>query len=203
MLSAGVLEVATAALGIGVTLAKTLAQETSQGVPVPPPTDKDSPLNAAVHYSVAAATNVIKLVVSGVGVSTPDSVSTDKTAQTAPESPAATNPQRPSSLPVVHCGSALRIPHSIENPGAEPMNNMNIVCKSLEMTQPLGLGKQLDLILLSFQPDVLSIAPKDFEKLTVLIETRLETTVGDYIAVIAIGSDNFETTLKFRVVAAT
>lgn len=209
MLMAGVLEVATAALGVSAVLAKTLAQETARGNPVPEPEGRGSPLNVVVHYGVAAVTNVVKLVVSGVGVTTNEtanqSAEPTRSADAVNRSPNSVTrrPATPSvaNLPTVHCGSTLRIPLSIENPGSEPMDNMMITCLSLDAVTE-GIGQMLDQHAIRFQPETLSIAPKDFEKLTVFIETQPETVGADYTAIIGIGAEGFETTLNFRVIAA-
>lgn len=222
MLMAGVLEVATTALSIGASLVKTLAQETAGGKPVPEPEGRVSPLNTVVHYGVAAVTNVVKLVVSGVGV-TPNgaanpsanpsvyqstelgrtSVAVERSSDSSPKSSVNSSPL---NLPTVHCGGVLRIPLSIENPGIESMDNMAVRCLSLDAVIPLDTvmeesGQIHDPPTIRFQPTTLSIAPKDFEKLTVFIETQPETTVGEFRAVIGIGTENFETTLQFRVIA--
>lgn len=223
MLMAGVMEVATTALAIGASLLKTLAQETAGGKPVPEPEGRVSPLNTVVYYGVATVTNVVKLVVSEVGVApngvaNPSanssvyqatelgrtSVAVERSSDSSPQSSVNFSPL---NLPTVHCGGVLRIPLSIENPSVESMDNMAVRCLSLDAVRPLdtvteGSGQIHNSPTLRFQPATLSIAPKDFEKLTVFIETQPGTRVGDFRAVIGIGAENFETTLQFRVIAA-
>jgi hypothetical protein len=206
-LMTGVLEIATATLGISATLAKTLAQETAKGNSIPEPEGRESPLNTTVHYGIATVTNVLKLVIASVPV--PTNIPTEQQSEsTRSANSSSKNDTRNSQnashpgLPTVHPGSLLRIPLSIENPGVEPMNDMMIYCESLEALVEEDRGQKLDSNAIRFQPETLSIAPKDFEKLTVFVTTHIETTVGDYTAIIKIGSDNFETILKFRVLAA-
>jgi hypothetical protein len=212
MIVAGVIEVLNAALSVGATVAKTIAQQTSGGKSLPEPEGRDSALNDMVHYGVAAVTNVVGLVVSGAGVvsgsvkppeptpqsnySEPQNYSTQSDRTTAPSS----SPSVP-NLPTVHQGSTLRIPLSIENPSSEPMSDMTFVCLTMS-GETAGSGQPLDISAVRFQPQTLSIAPKDFEKLTVFIETYPDTTIGLYKTVIDMGKKNFETVLQFQVIPA-
>jgi len=224
LIVAGVMEVVNAALAVGATIAKSIAQETSGGKPVSRPSSEDSALNEMIHYGVAAVTQVVGLVVSGAGVVSqtvqPSAPSTNPSPSTSspvparaeadqfrqgdrpPAPPPSPTPRATSaSLPTVHQGATLRMPLSIENPGNEPMTDMTFVCRSLT-GEVGGSGTLLEVGAVRFQPETLAIAAKDFEKLTVFIETQAETAVGHYQAVIGIGPNQFETLLQFQVISS-
>jgi hypothetical protein len=97
------------------------------------------------------------------------------------------------------------MPLSIENPGPEPMSDIEFRC--LRMT-----GGQADedkpfapltSQALRFVPQLLTIAPRDFEKLTIYIDVPQETAPGRYQAIIGPEDGSFETTLNFEVISAT
>jgi hypothetical protein len=58
-----------------------------------------------------------------------------------------------------------------------------------------------DLATVRFAPEYLSVAPLDFEKLTVSIELADDADAGAYVLEIALGEDA-QTALTFRVIAA-
>ena len=205
----GVLELVNTALGVGATVAKTVAQETAGGKPVPAPTHGDSALNVMVHYGVTAVSNVMGLVISGTGVSTqtgqptPTPNQAPRPSEDAPAPPAMANlpsaSPNPTAFPTVHPGASLRIPLSIQNPTAEPIMEMAVTCLTVEAAVT-GDGELLPVSALTLQPTTLTIAPQDFEKLTVWIETQPTTAPGVYRAVLGMGPENFETVLQFQVV---
>jgi len=87
------------------------------------------------------------------------------------------------SLPVVQRGGTLRIPLSIENPANEPMQHLNFLCLEMRGGSP-GQGVPLPVSAVRFQPESLTIEPRDFEKLTVFIDTGFDTLPGKYEAVL-------------------
>jgi hypothetical protein len=101
------------------------------------------------------------------------------------------------SGPVLRPGATLRVPLSIENPGQEGAMEMRPAVRSWTLD---GQPAQ-DLATVRFAPEYLSVAPLDFEKLTVSIELADDADAGAYVLEIALGEDA-QTALTFRVIAA-
>lgn len=186
-LVAGVTAVVDAALGVGASLAKVIAEATAASKPVAPPASA-APLDAMIHYGLATVTNVAERVtsrVSGLG-----------SRARAGETPTG----RAASGPRVHAGATLRVPLSIENPGDAPMIGVAFRCASLRYlgAQP---GPPLGPESVRFHPTVLEILPRDFEKLTVFVDTRADTALGRYCATIDCGGSALRTPLEFDVIA--
>jgi hypothetical protein len=187
----GVSQVVTAALGVGAAMAKAVAEATAQGQPLPPPAQPGSPLTAIVHYGVATVTNVAGAVMKSVG-----GIRMDVKPRTA--GPAATAAARG---PRAHQGTTLRVPLSIENPSDHPMLGVAYRCLELTGGDPAA-GVPLGRDAVRFLPPVLDVQPRDFEKLTVYIDTQPDTAPGRYRARIGTGAGGAETALDFEVVAA-
>jgi len=193
--------VVLATLGVGAALAKTVAQATAGGRAVPEPESVSSPLNLITHYSVATVMNVIKLVTNSVSeVSDASRGVRQPVPPGGARSEAAGKSGAQSGLPAVHCGTTLRIPLSIENPGSAPMNDLRLACLNLEGGNGEGTGLTLQAIRL--EPAVLSVAPHDFEKLTIFITVPPEAALGRYRARIGLDNGGFETILEFEVLPA-
>jgi hypothetical protein len=186
----GVSQVVTAALGVGAAMAKAVAEATAQGRPLPPPAQPDSPLTAMVHYGVATVTNVAGVVMKSVG-----GIRMDVKPRTGGPAPAAARSPR------VHQGTTLRVPLSIENPSETPMLGVAYRCLELAGGDP-DAGVPLGRDAVRFLPPVLDVQPRDFEKLTVYIDTAPHTAPGRYRARIGTGTGGAETALEFEVVAA-
>ena len=186
----GISQVVGAALGVGAVLAKVVAQTTAAGREVPPPPAPAAPLNAIVHYSVAAMTNLIGVVLRGVGVIKVEGQRGERPA------PAGTSPARG---PQVHRGATLRIPLSIENPGDAPMTGVSFHCLELVYLGAAD-GERLPPEAISFHPAVLDVQSRDFEKLTVFIDTRESSASGPYRARIGMENAGFETVIEFEVI---
>jgi len=196
-----------ATFGVGAALAKTVAHATAGGRKVPEPEMETNPLNVIIHYSMATILNVINVVTNSVS-----EVSDTSRRVRQPVPPASARPAAASSpaagqttaaqpgLPVVHRGTTLRVPLSIENPGSEPMNEIHFVCLNLEGGG--GEGIPLELQSIRLEPTLLSVAPHDFEKLTIFIEVPPEVALGRYQARIGLDSGDFETILEFEVLPA-
>ncbi len=186
----GVTEVVNAALGVGASLAKAFAQATAAGVPVSAPSEGAGPLNAIVHYGVAAVTNVAGFLINSAG-----GIRMGTSADAAPAAASR------AVLPRVHQGATLRIPLSIENPGEQPMNNITFGCSEI-----VYLGKKTGPTLsannVRFQPPTLEIPPHDFEKLTLFIDTGADTATGRYRVKIETGAGGVITIVEFDVVQA-
>lgn len=190
-MAAGVTEVVNAALSMGASLAKAFAQATTAaGAPVSAPSEGAGPLNAIVHYGVAAVTNVAGFLINSAGglrMATPGGAAPAAASRAA--------------WPRVHQGATLRIPLSIENPGEQPMDNITFGCSEI-----VYLGKNTGPILTAnnvrFQPTVLAIPPHDFEKLTLFVDTRPDTPTGRYRVKIEMGAGGTTTIVEFDVIQA-
>lgn len=195
----------SASLGVGAALAKTVARATAGGRPVPEPETKDDPVQVIVHYGVATMVNVVGAVMAGVGEISRARTTMDGTAESpaAESEPAAdrTSPaeaaQR-SGIPAVHPGATLRIPLSIENTGAEAMTAMRFACLALEPVGEPGDGQIVTPAAISFDPAELTVAPRDFEKLTVYIRPAEQAAPGRYRATLGLAG-GFQTELLFEV----
>lgn len=193
-LVAGVTAVVDAALGVGASLAKVFAEATAASRPVAPPASH-APLDAMIHYGLATVTNVAERVTSGVsGLGAAFGRSAGGPAPPASGHAAAAGPR-------IHAGATLRVPLSIENPGDAPMTGVVFRCASLRYLGG-GAGAPLGPEAVRFHPALLEILPRDFEKLTVFVDTRADTALGRYCATIECGGSALRTPLEFDVVAA-
>jgi hypothetical protein len=181
-LASGISEVVNAAFGVGAAVAKTVAQATAPGQSVPPGKPGEGPFADMIHYGVAAASNFTRLITRGLP------------ANVAATEPGATHPR-------VHAGATLRIPLSIENPSAVAMPDLTFRCAEIRYegnaAAPLLTASQIE-----FKPPTLSVAPLDFEKLTVFIQTTEATATGAYVAKITVVEGSFECLLRFEVIPA-
>lgn len=200
----GVSDIINAAFGVGAAITKTLAEVTAAGKPVVNPNTPQGPLGEMVHYGVTTLTNVIGLVVSVVGGAT-GGATDKKPGKDASADTRATEPMNTpekgraaTRLPRVHQGGTLRIPLSMENPADLPMENLVFACQDMRGTR-IGAGQPLTEAAMRFQPERLDIAPKDFEKLTLLINTDAQTAPGDYMAHIGVDNGDLEIKVEFEV----
>lgn len=215
-LTQGVAEVMNAFFSIGASVAKTVAEATANTKQVPTPSSNAAPLNAIIHYSLITVGNVINLFAGGIRNSLPKNVGTESSAGVqakdrnaggaAGKASVAENPgsaaESSPSLPVVQRGGTLRVPLSIENPSNEPMQQMTFLCLEMRCPSPAS-GIPLDVSAVRFQPETLSVEPRDFEKLTVFIDTSHETSPGRYEAVLGLGGGIFEMSVQFEVLSQT
>lgn len=200
-LSEGVSDLVNAAFGLGAALTRTLAQATALGKPVQRPPEPSSPVGEMVHYGVTTVTNVVGLVISAFGSAERGGAAPAAEAKAgASRGPEATRPAG-EHIPSVHQGNTLRVPLSLENPSAHTMEGLHFQCLQLTL-EGEGEGTLLGPEAVRFEPAMLSIAPKDFEKLTVMIETRADTAPGRYAAVIGVQNGSLEIRVQFAVVPA-
>lgn len=185
----GVVEAVGAALEVGASLTRSIAKVTAGQRRVPEPSGTGGPIAAIVHYGSAALANVVHTVLGTTDRRHP--------GDTRPES--RTRATRTAAVPTVEPGATLRIPLSIENPGNEPMEGMGFSCLRL-VGETAGVGTPLDKRALRFAPRSLTVAPHDFEKLTVFVNTAHDTDPGRYEAVVGLGDDIFEVSVHFDVV---
>ena len=122
-------------------------------------------------------TNVLNLVI----VPVKETVGEADTAN----SPRARSPARPSAPP----GATVRIPLSIENPSDKPMNGLAPLVRAVRRN---GQDASADLpySTLRFTPSMLDVAPKDFEKLTIVIAVPDKAPPGSYEVTLALGPEH-------------
>jgi hypothetical protein len=177
--------------GVGAAVAKSVAEATAGDRPLPS-TKGEGPLGEMITYGVAAASNVVRTVVAGAG-------SAAKAAQEATQK--ASGSETPPTHPQVHAGGTLRIPLSIENPSDQPLAAMTFVTKEIRHRLD-GAGDPLSAAAVRFSPQTLTIGPKDFEKLTVYVDTTATAAPGIYVVRIGVVSGDFETEVGFAVLPA-
>jgi hypothetical protein len=190
----GVGEVVNATLELVGDLARRGAEATApRERPVTPPSGDAPPLNVVVHYGIATVTNMIELF--GGAVRDVATMNRPSARQPRPGAPGAA-----AMRPTVKPGGTLRIPLSIENPDTAAMDDLGFV--TLDMRhRGAGHGRRLDTDAVRFEPETLTIAPHDFEKLTLYIEIPENTAPGRYEAVIGLGGTSQEMSVRFDVVS--
>jgi hypothetical protein len=190
-------ETVGAILGVGVSVARLFARATAQPGHEVTVTPGQGPLSEMIQYGVATVANVIRVIPATLNDA---SRVARGTAQTVSRSTAAQGAG--TGVPTVRVGSTLRVPMSIENPTDQPMNEMQF--KILRVaSEPSGNGASLPASAIRFDPPVLTVAARDFEKLTVLIDVPSGTAPGRYDASIGLMEGSFELSLVFDVVPAT
>lgn len=201
-LAEGLSDVVNAAFGVGAAIAKTLAEATASGKTVARPDEGKGPLGDMVHYGVTTVSNVIGLVVSVMGnAKSPNEESNEpRSAASEAVSEAGAAPSASTAtVPTVHQGRSLRMPLSMENPGDQAMENLVFRCQQIEARR-IGAGQSLTEDAVRFQPERMDIAPKDFEKLTLMIDTDDQTAPGRYVALIGVEEGGLELNVEFEVV---
>jgi hypothetical protein len=167
-----------AALGVGSALARSAAEATAQGSPLPPPAAEAGAVAGIIHYGAAALGNIVALA----GTAT-------RQHQPKPS---------PRAGPIVRPGAGLRVPLSIENPGIEPMRSITPQLARLEHN-----GQDVTAMVpdgaVRFVPEQLNVAPRDFEKLTVFLGVPAVAPEGGYRATIALGEGFGEVVIDFTV----
>ncbi|HHH48208.1 MAG TPA: hypothetical protein ENK51_04900 [Gammaproteobacteria bacterium] len=196
----GVSEVVNAAFGVGAAIAKTLAEVTAAGKPVTRPETQQGPLGEMMHYGVTTLSNVIGLVVSVMGGVVGGTTDRDQSTSTQATEPSSARKKGSGAAnhPKVHQRGTLRIPLSMENPTDQPMENLVFVCQGMH-GERLEAGQPLTEAAMRFLPERLNIAPKDFEKLTLLIETDAQTAPGNYVAHVGVASGDLQIKVEFEV----
>src|SRR5215207_2644434 len=121
-----------ATFGVGAAVAKSVAQATSPGRPVPNLTPSQGPLSEIVHYGVFTLTNILRLVVAPA----------QSVRAAAPPAGAAASGATASGRPAVSAGSTLRVPLSIENPSAQAIERLELRCLRMDPVT-VGDGERL------------------------------------------------------------
>jgi len=195
----GVSELVSMGLDVGAALAKATAKATAGEREVPEPDSRQGSFDLLVHYGITTMTNVVGAVVAGVNEATTRATAGRPPAESADSgSPASPLASIPRALPSVRLGSTLRLPLSIENPGPETMDEMAFRCLAMSGGQP-ETGQLLTVDTVRFIPETLSVASRDFEKLTVFIDVPETAAQGRYTATIGLVGGQFESALQFDV----
>jgi hypothetical protein len=182
-LAKGVAGVIEAALGVGVAVARASAEFTAGGRTVSPPEPGAAPLSVLIHYGLATAGNLATLVSSAAAAPVPKPQS-----QPAP------------TAPRVRPGAKLRVPLSVENRGDKPMSRLRPQLRRV-LLGGVEAASALPADCVTFAPQTLTVAPKDFEKLTVFVAVPDSTAAGRYDLVLALGPAEPDLPLSFDVVA--
>jgi hypothetical protein len=199
----GVSQAIKLTLGAGASVAKVMAEATAGNRPVAEPRRSGSEFDQLVHYGLATVVNVIGTIATGVNdfrqaeaQGARPQPAADPTAQPAPAE-AAPLPE----IPTVPAGATLKLPLSVENPGTEPMQDMRFVCLGVQSETAMGTVP-LTCAHVQFDPPLLTVNPRNFEKLTTTIAIPVDTPPGRYTVTIGLGGGEFETPLPFDVLAA-
>lgn len=202
-LARGLADVIQAGLAAGTALARVTAEATAGGRPVGEPRQSDNALNALVHYSIASVVNVVDAIVQGVQDARVDAATGAGAASRRYPGDGTGGEQQSaaSQLPAVHAGASLRLPLSIQNPGTEAMETLIFRCLELRSADN-GAAAVIGPEQLRFEPQTLTIAPLDFEKLTVFIDVPTEAPAGYYEAIIGTTSGAMRSTIGFNVLPA-
>lgn len=190
-LAQGLVNVIDAALGVGAAMARAAAHATARGAPVTEVAAETQPLAAIIHYGMAATGNMVSLVSEGMG---------GAFRPRPAASGASTSSSSPASAPRVRPGATLRVPLSVENPSDRPMEGLTPHLRAIRQD---GVEVPLSFVAnaIRFLPATFSVAPRDFEKLTILIDLPENTPAGRYELVMALGPQEPDLPLLFDVVA--
>jgi hypothetical protein len=193
-------DTADAMLKAGASVARSFAEAVS-GRPQPL-VPGEPPLASLVRHASSGVAGVAWIMITAArSVANEDparSVASDEAARTggagtAPVAQAA--PPEPPPGPVVAPGSTLRIPLSVDNPGDSDMAGLQprVLAATLD-------GTEVQPPKVRFQPKKLSIAPKDFEKLVVLIDMPADAPEGRWRLAFSLdGSADAPAEIAFRV----
>lgn len=188
-----VADVVDAGLQLGASLARTLAGATGSTDVAP---KGKPPIDDIVTFGSATASNLIGLVASGAraGIDV-SSMATTAAAGRSDKAPAR-------NTPMVTAGSTLRVPLLVENTGQTPTRALTFTTTSV-VRAGCEDGEQCTCVPadgVTFTPEALVVAARDFEKLTVRLATPVEAPPGDYRAAVAAGDGWFSTVIAFSVV---
>ena len=151
------LAVVESGLNLGAALTRGLAELAAGGRAVPPPLNP-RPIPAMLHYVLEATRGIVAF---------------------APFQPSAPTAASTTAAPKAYIGETLRLPMSIENPGAQPMTDVQPVIRTIARD---GADAQAEFPAdhVRFSPPNLTIAPRDLEKLTILITPPTTAPAGRY-----------------------
>ena len=189
-LAQGVAGLIQAAIGVGAAIAKATAQATARDANCPPPPETDAaPLSVLVHYTLATASNLISLVSAAAGIAR-------KASGIQPATKTAND-----GIPLVRPGAQLRVPLSVENPSDRPMNGLAPLLRRV-LVGGIESSDALPASAVRFTPKSFSVAPKDFEKLTLSVAVPGAAASGRYDLILALGPKEPDLPFSFEVVPA-
>ena len=204
-LAASLASVVDAALGVGVSLARAVAEATALGKPMAPLPSGTPAVQAIVRYGVAALGNLAQAVMSGAqGVPGARRAAPAGAARAPSGAPAGAAPgaARPAGQPQVLAGAVLRVPLSVENPGDRPMPGLRPALRRVRSANGADAALQLPPSAVTFAPTLFDVAPHDFEKLVVQVTVPAGLAAGSYELVLALGDDEPDLPMRFTVLAA-
>lgn len=212
-LAASLAGVVDAALGVGVSLARAVAEATALGKPMAPLPSGTPAVQAIVRYGMAALGNLAQAVMSGAqGVSGMSGARRAAPAgaarATAPGATPGATPGTPPGAarpggPRVQAGAVLRVPLSVENPGDRPMPGLRPAVRRVCGADGADASLRLPASAVTFSPPLFDVAPHDFEKLVVQIAVPADLPPGDYGLILALGDDEPDLPMRFTVLPAT
>jgi len=174
-------------LGVGAALTRTVAQAAEPGRA----TTGSGPLDEMVRNGASALANLVRLTVDSLRASTQ-----------APAPPGQRAPGRePTPRPSVRAGDTLRMPLFIENPAPEPTGPLHFAALRARYTDP-GDGGSFPLSRVRCSPKVLEIDARDFEKVTVFVDTTPKTRAGRLEVEVGVADTAFVTTVELDILPA-
>lgn len=204
-LAASLASVVDAALGVGVSLARAVAEATALGKPMAPLPSGTPAVQAIVRYGVAALGNLAQAVLSGAqGAAGARRAAPAGAARAADPRAArgATNPGAHPAGPRVRAGDVLRVPLSVENPGDRLMPGLRPGVRRVRGADGADASAQLPASTVTFSPQLFDVAPHDFEKLVVQITVPAGLAAGGYELVLALGDGEPDLPMRFTVLPA-
>lgn len=179
-------EVFNKLVGLGAALTRTMARAVG---PESGGTGNGA-LDEMVRNGATALANIVRLTVDSLRATTQPPVVPGQTAS-----------HRPADLrPEVHAGDTLRMPLFIENPSADPTGPLPFTALDAESPESAG-GCPLKLAQVRCDPKILEIGARDFEKLTIFVDTEPTTLIGRHRIQIGVPGTAFVTTVEFDVLA--
>ena len=186
--------VVDAALGVGVSLARVMAEATALGQSVAPMPTGTPAIQAIVRYGVTALGNVAQAVISGA-----------QTVRKAAPGGLASTPSAAAARaagPRVLAGATLRVPLSVENPSDRVMPGLRPLVRRVRRAGGADASDMLPASAVAFTPQSFDVAPHDFEKLVVQVAVPAELPEGGYELTLALGEDEPDLPINFAVLPA-
>jgi hypothetical protein len=178
-------ELVDAVLGLGVTITRSVARAADGRERVGAGSVPASAVEEIVRNGAAAIAGIVRMAAGGISGS--------RTQHSEPPAGAAQAP-----FPTVSAGGTLRMPLFIENPSPEPTGELEFV--ALSAVGPDG-SEGLTSARIRCIPHPLVIGARDFEKLTVLVDTMADTPRGRHRLSVGAEGTPFATVVEFDVVS--
>jgi hypothetical protein len=179
-------ELVDAVLGLAVTITRSAARATDSSTHSGETTASAGAVDEIVRNGAAAIAGIVRMATGGI--------SGKRNEQSTQSAGAAYAPP----FPTVQAGGTLRMPLMIENPSPESTGPLEFT--ALSVTGPSSSGG-LESAQIRCVPHPLVIAARDFEKLTVLIDTTVDTPRGRHRVSVGAEGTPFATVVEFDVVS--